>query len=72
MIKEEYGFVDVSKLILSVCVVAIHTQPLFGMTSCYPTKLFEFFISCAVPFFFLTSGYFIELKNVGGGIYLND
>lgn len=66
----EYGFVDIGKLIMAVSVVAIHTQPLHGMSDSFLTSLLGVFINCAVPFFFMSSGFFVELKKSRGGVFI--
>lgn len=61
--------VDLLKLIFAYCVVAIHTQA----ANKAPLYL-QFWTALAVPFFFVCSGYYFQIKlnavgheSVGGG-----
>ena len=57
---------DYIKLLMAVFVVALHTHPLFSLDS--ESVIFLFFkemADLAVPFFFLTSGYFLCLSCQG-------
>jgi len=54
--------VDVCKLFMSVCVVAIHTHPLAGCSNRLLLKLYVALVNCAVPFFFISAGCFLGLK----------
>lgn len=53
---------------MSLCVVAIHTHPLDGFSHCvgYPifSRIFDCVVRCAVPFFFLSSGYLLGKKTL--------
>lgn len=69
--QKEYGVVDVGKFIMAIFVVAIHTRPMVEMENNYIKSLLSVFLDCAVPFFFITSGYFIELKRREGGDLLD-
>ena len=46
---------------MSIFVVAIHVRPLYGCTNTFVLAIYDN-ISCAVPFFFLASG-FLLYKN---------
>ncbi|WP_223577734.1 acyltransferase family protein [Sphingobacterium sp. GVS05A] len=56
------GGLDIGKFIMSIVVVAIHTQPLAGKISGISLALYNFFIALAVPFFFVASGYLLSRK----------
>ena len=65
--KKEYPLIDVMKFVASLLVVAIHV-PLFGSSSTFDECNFYFrqiFTRVAVPFFFISSGYFFfrKIKN---------
>ncbi len=51
--------VDILKLIMSICVIAIHTAPLQNIQGTYLFALYDAVIRQAVPFFFIASGYFL-------------
>ena len=55
------------KYIMAFCVIAIHTLPLKNVQNEVVTSLFDTFVSLAVPFFFLSSGYLVE-KNAKKGM----
>jgi len=63
MDKKRYVWIDIWKYIFSISVVAIHTQPLIGYENTTIYRPYYVFINCAVPFFFLASGFLT-------GIYL--
>lgn len=46
----------------SVCVVAIHTQPLYSIQSIVVQRLFDTITSLAVPYFFSVSGFLLFSK----------
>lgn len=59
-----YNSIDAMKLMMALCVAAIHIRPYavgeagqFGLMRCFDT-----FFQLAVPFFFVTTGYFIGVK----------
>lgn len=59
-----YNSIDAMKLVMALCVAAIHIRPYavgeaeqFGVMRCFDT-----FLQLAVPFFFVTTGYFIGVK----------
>ena len=57
-----YNSLDLFKFIMSIFVIAIHTHPLEYCNNSIITNFFEVFFKCAVPFFFLTSGYILSAK----------
>ena len=61
--KEIVG-IDVMKVFFAICVVAIHTHPYPNYTSTpYSiTRFLDILLLCAVPFFFITTGYFMGKK----------
>ena len=60
--NERYNSVDLCKLIMAVCVVAIHTQPLVKCDSMTIVKVYEAIVNIANPFFFLSAGFLISRK----------
>lgn len=50
--KKNYYGIDLFKFIMAVCVVAIHTQPLYGVDSISMQQSFNMITSLAVPYFF--------------------
>lgn len=54
--------IDIVKLVMSFAVIAIHAPEYLWADDRIWPELFEWFIRLAVPFFFITSGYLIELK----------
>ena len=60
---KKYNSLDLYKLFASICVIAIHTNPLNGCDSPF-TDIFKAVTSTAVPFFFLTSGFLLGKKMV--------
>lgn len=61
MEKRHYNSFDICKLLMALCVVAIHTQP-FVHCTINITNIYDSFVSMAVPFFFLSSGFLLAQK----------
>lgn len=53
---------DLAKFILSFCVIAIHVNPLMGIDNQIVSAIYESIVRCAVPVFFLASGYLLSRK----------
>ena len=60
--KHEFIACDVCKLILAILVVVIHTAPLSGISDRANHLLVEGVCRVAVPYFFITSGFFLAPK----------
>ena len=60
-----YHLLDVVMFFMAVVVVAIHTQPLIDCSNLVLRQVFDLISHCAVPFFFLRSGFFLQQKIVG-------
>ena len=60
--SENYNAIDLTKFIMAIFVVAIHTNPLYKFDNDIITTLYECTVRCAVPFFFIASGFFVSLK----------
>lgn len=60
--KERYQAIDIMRVIGAIFVIAIHTK----ISSTFPDEIkcyFDLALSMAVPFFFITSGYFVGISN---------
>ena len=51
--------IDLVKLLMAVCVVAIHTEPLINCNNSFVQSICDSIVRCAVPFFFLASGFLL-------------
>lgn len=60
--KKNYYGIDLLKFIMAVCVVAIHTQPLYSIQSIVVQRLFDTITSLAVPYFSQYRGFFCFQK----------
>lgn len=60
--QTEFYAVDLVKFIMAICVIAIHTNPLVNFNNIYVINFYNFFLSLAVPFFFVTSAYLLFSK----------
>ena len=60
--KKNYYGIDLLKFIMAVCVVAIHTQPLYSVQSIVVQRSFDTITSLAVPYFFSVSGFLLFSK----------
>lgn len=58
----KYNSLDLCKLIMAICIVAIHTQPLEKCEIDLVNNIYESFVRMAVPFFFITSGFLLGNK----------
>lgn len=54
--------VDVGKFFMAIVVIAIHTRPFEGFEPSIFLQLYDLLCTCAVPFFFLATGYLLERK----------
>ena len=57
--RRNYNSIDLFKFIMAFAVVALHTEPLYGLGDGPVVRLYSFAVSMAVPFFFLASGYLL-------------
>lgn len=62
MVKSRYNGIDLGKLIMAICVVALHTHPLENMQNTIILAIYNAFTSLAVPFFFIASGFLMSDK----------
>ena len=62
MKKEKFNSIDLFKLLMAYCVVAIHTSPLINCTQNNIFEFYDSFVTMAVPFFFIASGFFLSKK----------
>lgn len=66
--NNNYNSIDLIKFIMALCVVTIHTYIVDSMKSSILQDFLYSFIRSAVPFFFITSAYFVMQRNENGGI----
>lgn len=62
MERRKYNSLDICKLLMAFCVVAIHTHPLEHCTISIVNDVYDSFVRMAVPFFFLSSGFLLAQK----------
>ena len=65
--SNNYNSIDLFKLIMAICVVAIHTNPLYSCDNKTAVSIYNTVVGVANPFFFLSSGFLIGKKYFGGG-----
>lgn len=70
--QRRYNNIDLLKLIMAICVIAIHTRPLYNCGNITVTRVYDSVVGIANPVFFLSTGFLIGKKFfhrcVGGGI----
>lgn len=59
--KKYYG-IDVVKLLMAICVIALHTHPLEGINNIIVSSIYSAIVRQAVTFFFITSGFLLFFK----------
>ena len=59
MSKKCYPFIDIMRIIASLLVIAIHTDPLTSFNPQLNFLITRVFGRLAVPFFFMTTAYFL-------------
>ncbi|MCM1568665.1 MAG: serine racemase VanT catalytic subunit [Roseburia sp.] len=57
--NENYGGIDVFRMLAALLIIAIHTSPLASFTETGDLILTRIVARVAVPFFFMTSGFFL-------------
>ena len=62
MKEKNFHSIDCFKLLMAICVIAIHTHPLESCSINIINKFYESFVAIAVPFFFLASGFLLAQK----------
>lgn len=58
----KYNGIDLFKIFMAVCVIAIHVVPYMYIENPFGVQVWESIIFCSVPFFFLVSGFFLGRK----------
>lgn len=58
----EYSGVDLVKWLMALCVIALHTEPLHAVCEGIGLSMYYSVVDCAVPYFFIASGFFLGLK----------
>jgi len=66
--ENSYTGIDIFRIIAAVLVVAIHTSPLKGFSDVYDFILTRIIARTAVPFFFVTSGFFLFSREENGSL----
>lgn len=61
-VRKKYNAIDLCKYFMAACVVAIHTQPLHGISDSLVLEIYSAVVRMAVPFFFMASGYLLAAK----------
>ena len=54
--SKQYNSIDLMKIIMSIAVIAIHTEQLVGCENTAILSVYKEVTDMAVPFFFLSSG----------------
>lgn len=60
--SKNYNCIDAAKVIMALFVVAMHTEPLINCSDPIIPVIWECIVRCAVPIFFLSSGFLLEKK----------
>ena len=60
---QKYFGIDVLKFLMAICVVALHTKPMDCVNSQIMLRIYNIFVSCAVPSFFIASGFLLAHKS---------
>lgn len=56
-LSNQYDSINLFKFIMSLCVVAIHVNPMVAINNEIVLRVYGLIVNSAVPFFFLASGY---------------
>lgn len=62
---KRYNCIDLTKFIMAILVVSLHTEPLTNIPSPTLFTLWDCIARCAVPFFFISSGFLTGCKLTG-------
>ena len=60
--KNGFGYIDIVKFIFSICIIALHTLVLDSFNSDINWYVTHCIFRLAVPFFFVTSGFFFTVE----------
>ena len=61
MASKNYNSIDLFKFVMAIFVIAIHTFDIKRVTDVVILqKIYSSIVACAVPFFFISLGFFIE------------
>lgn len=61
--QTNYGVIDVARFVMSILVIAIHVDTFYSIQGETSATLFRDITGLAVPFFFVTSGFFFREKS---------
>lgn len=62
----DYSGIDFFRMVAALLIVAIHVSPLSGISASADFVLTRIFARLAVPFFFMTSGFFLISRHTSG------
>ena len=62
VMKENYAYIDYLKLFFCFCVVGIHSEIFYNFDNIIDYTVFHAIFRCAVPFFFIVTGFFFGIK----------
>lgn len=70
--KRTYSSIDITKFFFCLCIIALHTHLLSFLPTFEKYLIVKNLFRLAVPFFFISSGYFLASKwyKNGGGFYI--
>lgn len=60
--RKKYNAIDLTKFIMAIFVIAVHTYPLVGINNTIVLDVYKSIVYIAVPFFFIVSSYFLFMK----------
>ena len=60
--RKKYNTIDLTKFIMAIFVIAVHTYPLVGINNTTVLDVYKSIVYIAVPFFFIVSSYFLFMK----------
>lgn len=60
--RKKYNAIDLTKFIMAIFVIAVHTYPLVGINNTTVLDVYKSIVYIAVPFFFIVSSYFLFMK----------
>ena len=70
-IRKQYPAIDVARLLMAFCVVAIHISPFQDISASLNFWTHDWIVRIAVPFFFTASGFFL-FRKMRDGCHVSD
>lgn len=73
--SKNFNSMDMGKFFMAIVVIAIHVHPFEGYQPSIWLDLYKLLCSCAVPFFFLSTGYLLglrilDIKDIDGKLHV--